>query len=531
MISPRPPRSRLSLSLALALPLFCPTALLADVSLPSLFSEGAVFQQKQPIPVWGTAEAGEAVTVTLAGNEVKTTADASGNWFVKLPSVPAGGPFELSVKGNNVVVVPDVAIGEVWLASGQSNMAFRLQVPGAPDSPYVVEAEKEIQAANDPMLRMLTVRKKATTEPVDKMVSLEGTWTAASPEAAGRFSAVAYHFAKELRRKLKVPVGIIHSSWGGTPAQAWTNLAALEAEPTLAHYGPMRLNYIEQFPEAEKIYKEVTLAQWQTKVDAAKAAGKNPPRQPRPPIGPESSQLPGSLYNAMIHPLIPYGIRGVIWYQGEANASKGKEYRTLFPALIKNWRSEWKQGDFPFLFVQLANYQTPQTEPVEKAPWAMLREAQLMTLAVPHTGMASAIDLADPEKPGDIHPHNKKDVGLRLALNALAKVYDQPVASYSGPIFSSMKTEGNKVRLSFEHADGGLQAKGEKLLGFAIASKEGAFVWADAVIEGDTVVVSSEQVKEPARVRYGWATNPIGNLYNKEGLPASPFRTDTEADE
>ncbi|HWL51927.1 MAG TPA: sialate O-acetylesterase [Chthoniobacteraceae bacterium] len=513
----------LALALAAAFPLTFSSTLLADVTLSPLFSDGAVFQQKQPIPVWGKADPGEAVTVSLEGSEEKTTADASGKWRVNLPAIPAGGPFELTVKGNNLVVVHDVAVGEVWIASGQSNMAFMLQA---------TRDTEAVAAAADPMLRFFTVARTAVIEPVDSLALRGGPWQASTPETARKFSAVGYYFARELREKLKVPVGVVHSSWGGTPAQAWTSLSALEANPAFSVYLRQRLKDLENFPQAEKNYREVALVEWKAAEEAAKANGSKPPRKPLAPVGPNHSHLPGNLYSGMVHPLLPYGIRGVIWYQGESNGRNpgdGLIYRTLFPAMIQDWRSRWHQGDFPFLFVQLANYQAPQTEPVEQKEWPLAREAQLMALSLPHTGMASAVDLADADNPGDIHPHNKKDVGHRLALNAFAKVYDLPVPSYSGPIFTGMAVEGNKARLSFDHVDGGLQAKGEKLAGFAIAGKEGPFVWGDAVIDGDTVVVSSETVQEPARVRYGWAMNPIGNLYNKEGLPASPFRTDTDA--
>ncbi len=517
------PKSYHLLALAAALPLTFSSTLLADVTLSPLFSKGAVFQQKQPIPIWGKAEPGEVVAVSLEGKEAQATADASGKWLVKLPPVPAGGPFELTVKGNNVVVVQDVAVGEVWIASGQSNMAFQLASTGDTEA---------VAAAADPMLRLFTVARKAVIEPVDSLALQGGPWQAATPETARKFSAVGYYFARELREKLKVPVGVIHSSWGATSAQSWTSLSALEGDPAFVVYLQQRLRDLEDFPQAEKKYKEVTLVQWEAAAEAAKANGSKPPRKPVAPVGPSHPRLPGNLFNGMIHPMLPYGIRGVIWYQGESNGREsgdGRIYRTLFPAMIQDWRSRWQQGDFPFLFVQLANYQAPQTEPVEQKEWPLAREAQLMALSLPNTGMASAVDLADADNPGDIHPHNKKDVGHRLALNALAKVYDVAVPSYSGPIFSAMTLEGNKVRLSFDHVDGGLEVKGEKLTGFAIADKEGPFVWADAVLDGATVLVYREEVTAPARVRYGWAMNPIGNLYNKEGLPASPFRTDTDA--
>jgi len=526
------PDSRCLFSLVVVLPVVSTATLLADVSLPSLFSNGAVLQREQSIPVWGKADAGEDVTVTLNNKKAEATADASGNWLVNLPALPAGGPFEMKVKGKNEIVVSDIAIGEVWIASGQSNMEFKLgRVGKKPNAHYIQAARVEIKAANDPMLRMFTLKRNLALQPLSNMEAVGGPWQAASPENAGRFTAVGYYFAKELRQKLGVPVGIIHTSWGGSPAEAWMSLPGLKTNAVLAHYIEKREHWINNAPQIEREYKEVTLVKWKAAVTEAKAAGKSGPRRPRAPTGPQSPHLPGNLYNGMLHPLAPYGIRGAIWYQGESNASRGKEYRTLFPAMIRDWRKLWNQGEFPFLFVQLANFQDPQTTPVEKASWPVLREAQMQTLSLRGTGMASAIDLADAENPGDIHPHNKKEVGHRLALNAFALVYNLKVPSYSGPLYSGMTTEGNKVRLNFQHADGGLKAKGDRLAGFAIAGKDGNFVWADASIDDNTVVVSSETVKEPVAVRYGWAMNPIGNLYNGEGLPASPFRTDTEAEE
>ncbi len=509
---------------------FAPTVL-ADVHLSNLFSDGAVLQHGMDVPIWGTADAGETIAVSLNGKQAKTTADNSGRWILRLPALKAGGPFDLTVSGKNTVVVHNVAVGEVWIASGQSNMEYPLETFSPIDPVYGPKAKAEIAVANDPLLRMFTVTKKISPDgTIDKIPGPDGAWKAATPLDAGKFSAVAYYYASELRRKLNVPVGIIHTSWGGTPAEAWTSRTALEANASLKPVFATWDKKLADFPGEQKKYAEQTLREWQQAVGKAKTEGKPAPAKPRAPDGPSSPRRPATIFNAMVNPLIPYGIKGVIWYQGESNSGNSSTYKTLFSAMIKDWRSRWSQGEFPFFFVQLANFQAVQKQPVESgwAGFAFIREAQLMTLGLTNTGMASAIDLADPENPEDVHPHNKREVGRRLSLIALAKVYNEKVASYSGPIYSGFKIAGNKARLSFDHADGGLMAKNGDVKGFAIAGKDGKFVWADAKIEGNEVVVSSQQVAEPTAIRYDWAMNPIGNLYNKEGLPASPFRTDTE---
>jgi len=346
----------------------------------------------------------------------------------------------------------------------------------------------------------------------------EGQWTLCSPQSVGDFSAVGYFFGREIHKALGVPVGLIHSSWGGTPAEAWTSLPYLEGDPD---YQPIierwKLN-LANYPKAIKDY-EAKLAEWQSAAEKAKAEGKPAPPAPWKPAGPEYPGRPAVLYNGMIAPLIPYAIQGVIWYQGEANAGRAYQYRRLFPTMIRNWRKAWGQGNFPFLFVQLANYEPGNLN----EEWAELREAQLMALQLPSTGMAVAIDIGNPK---DIHPRNKQEVGRRLALTALAKVYGKNI-EYSGPMYRGMSIEGGAIRLRFDHVDGGLLAMGGgPLKGFTIAGEDRKFVPAEAVIEGETVVVRSPEVAHPVAVRYAWAINPTCNLYNKAGLPASPFRTD-----
>ena len=347
-----------------------------------------------------------------------------------------------------------------------------------------------------------------------------GKWQVCSAQTAGSFTAVGYFFGRELNKQLNVPVGLIHTSWGGTPAESWMSKEYLENDP---NFQPILKRFEEasaNYPELKKKYQEKR-QQYDSIAPKLRAEGKPLPPRPEEPIGPGHAYSPTGLYNGMIVPIIPYGIRGVIWYQGESNAWRAYQYRTLFPTMIKNWRDKWGQGDFPFLFVQLANFEATSPQPQEN-DWAELREAQLMTLSAPNTGMAVTIDIGEAN---DIHPKNKQDVGRRLALWALAKTYGKTVV-YSGPIYTLMEVQGNKAILHFENIGGGLVAKGDSLKGFAIAGADKKFAWADAKIEGNTVVVSSDKVSVPVAVRYAWAINPVCNLYNKEGLPATPFRTD-----
>jgi sialate O-acetylesterase len=477
---------------ALLLALLAPATTVAETKLHTLFTDGMVLQRDLPCKVWGTAAAGEEVVVEIAGQKKSAKAGADGRWSVKLDPLPAGGPHELKAGG---VTVKDVLVGEVWVCSGQSNMEWSVNASANP--------AEEKAAAKYPKLRLYTVPKKMADTPQTEVAS---AWKVCSPETVGGFSAVAYYFGRDLL-SLDVPVGLIHTSWGGTAAELWTKHEVLAGTPELK---PI----VDEFPNRLKNY-ETALANHPKAVEKAKAENKPAPQAPRKPMG------PSCLYNAMIAPILPYGIRGAIWYQGESNASRAKQYETLFPAMIRNWRDDWGQGDFPFGFVQLANFMARKPEPGQ-SNWAELRDAQTKTLALPNTGMAVIIDIGD-EK--DIHPKNKQDVGKRLAAWAQAKVYGKPIV-YSGPMFEALKVEGTSARVTFKHAGGGLVAKGEVLKGFAIAGEDGKFVWADAKIDGATVVVSSPKVEKPAAVRYAWADNPECNLYNKEGFPASPFRTD-----
>lgn len=633
----------------------------SNIQLPALFSDNMVLQQKLKIPVWGTAEPGGKVSVRLGNQEKHAIVPKAGKWQIDLDPVSAGGPYELSVIGEDTMLFKNVLIGEVWVCSGQSNMAWPVS--------NSLNAEAEIETATYPNMRLFTVERNSSFTPLSD-VTTEG-WKACSPQTVPKFSAVGYFFGRHLHEKLGIPIGLIHTSWGGTPAEAWTSKNSLKKLPDFAEIvtqhdsssinKELQKKYEKQLESWQKLLEawrdtieqndvglkgdglkwyqpDLDMTQWKTmnlpslweaagignydgivwfrkEIDLSdcwtgqdltlhlgpiddiditwfngtKVGSEEVYNLPRKYEVPASLVKPGSnviavrvldhggggglwgtpeqlkitaqsgdtlslagewryhiavdqqgislrpqsptrlqnqptvLYNAMIAALIPYAIRGAIWYQGEANAGRAYQYRTLFPTMIKDWRANWDQGDFPFLFVQLANFRAVQSEPVEN-DWAELREAQLMTLSLANTGMAVTIDIGEAD---NIHPKNKQDVGKRLALNARHLVYGEDIP-YSGPIYRSMAIEGNKIHLSFDHVNAGLMTKGgDKLTGFAIAGADRKFVWADAQIDGETVVVSSPNVPEPMAVRYAWASNPVCNLYNKAGLPASPFRTDS----
>jgi sialate O-acetylesterase len=494
--------------------LFCSNRLLADVKLPALFSDNMVLQQKAEVALWGWADPGEKVEISgsWGRRKVKTTADAQGNWKTSINTAKAGGPFTLTFKGKNRIELKDVLLGEVWICSGQSNMHF----PVAPieDSGWatgVENYEEEIDQANYPSIRMFTVERKVADEPQKDVV---GNWQVCSPATVGDFSAVAYFFAREVYEKTGLPIGLINTSWGGTPAEGWTQKEVLESDAELR---PILERYSEdltKYPEAIEIYR-AEMEKWKQEAEAAKQRGEKPTSAPREPMGPNHHKSPYKLYNAMIAPLVPFTIQGAIWYQGESNADRAYQYRKLFPAMIANWRSAWGT-DFPFYFVQIAPHRSQRPE---------IREAQLLTMqSVPKTGMAVVTDAGDSL---DIHPRNKQVVGKRLALWALAKNYGNKDVVYSGPVYKSMQVEGDSIKLSFDHVDGGLVAKDGPLTEFTIAGPDQQFVPAQARIEGDQVVVWSDTVKDPVAVRFAWERIPDPNFYNKAGLPASPFRTDT----
>jgi sialate O-acetylesterase len=621
----------------------------ADPVIPTLFSDHMVLQQGREIHVWGKADSGENITVSLAGRDSKAAADAHGSWSVRLPAMAAGGPFTLVINGKKQIVIKDVMMGEVWIASGQSNMAFSLD--GAED------AANEVRKANYAQIRLFTVPKKIAVSPQEN--TQPARWQLCTPDTAKSFSAVAYFFAREIHRKLNVPVGIVESVWPGTAIEEWIDPDVLRADADLKpileesdHTTPAEkpLPFELEFDDFELVTAALdsaakTLANfddgtsrlalggsfsydWTDATDsafelaspghgtggfAARIAGQldgtqdsilsasyeldgSPvdltaytgirfwvrgngsfrfrSKQPTvtdyddyaTPVLKASDQwqpitiwfrdlrqdgwgvwLPftqdalsgfsieclttlgyapmpvSALYDGMISPLLPYVFRGALWYQGESNALKAFHYRKLLPALIKSWRDASHQPDIEFLIVQLPNHGAIPEEPVESA-WAELREAQLLTLKhVPHTGLAVTIDVGDPK---DLHPHRKLEVGERLALWALGTTYKQSI-EYSGPLYESMEAVASEVRVRFTHLGSGLESRGgAPLEGFAIAGEDRKFHWAGARIEGNTVIVSSPDVPKPVAVRYAWGDSPRCNLFNKDGLPASPFRTD-----
>jgi sialate O-acetylesterase len=445
------------------------------------------------------------VRVDLQGQSVTVKTGTNGKWTAWLQPLVAAGPLEMTIAASNTIVVKDVLVGEVWLGSGQSNMEFKLQ--------QAVNHEEEVAQADHPLIHLFQVKRAIAEQPADDVV---GSWQVCSPASAKTFSAVEYFFGRHLQQHLHVPMGLIESDWGGTPAQSWTSRQALESDPSLKFALDAWEKTLENYPAAKQRY-DASLEKWNQAVSDAKAQGKMAPNRPALPPGPGHQNTPGGLYNGMIAPLTPYAIRGAIWYQGESDANEERawRYRRLFGAMIQDWRNRWGQGDFPFYFVQLANYKS-------NAYWPVLRESQTETLRLANTGMAVIIDVGESN---DIHPKNKQDVGLRLALAARAQTYHHPI-EYSGPMFRMAAPEGGTIRLYMSHTEGMSARGGGAIRGFEIAAADGRFVEAQVKVDGSTLVVSSPQVTEPAVVRYAWADDPSCNLINQAGLPASPFRSD-----
>lgn len=647
----------------------------ADVKLPALFSDNMVLQRSAKVPVWGKADPGEEVTVTLDGKTTTARANGEGRWSTDLNlTKSAAGPFQLIVRGKNTLTVQNVLVGEVWLASGQSNMAFPLSdAIGGPD---------EIAHTTNAMIRMFTATQRASPILLDDNT---GSWAAMTPETSSNFSAVAYFFAKRIHGELGGPIGIVHASWGGTPSEAWTSAEALDTDPELkagrerwwnantnfasiqrdylttmrkwitdnhredipvsdfssfngpatstdgwstitfpgkvatnglpltgivwlrleftvpnnpAELFPLRMNFnglgkvflngvligeqtLDNFKQA--VYKlnlsesalpaglikpgtnVLAVRIYQPSVPASFSGVRDPKTEslagpwhakmearfkdpvtlaPEPPEPFKTAHTAAYLFQGMINSLLPYAIRGAIWYQGETNAERAMQYRKAFPLMIQDWRHHWQQGDFPFYFCQLANYRAKAIAPTNSL-WAELREAQSMTLTLTNTSQAVLVDIGES---GDIHPRNKKDAGERLARIALARDYGKTIP-YSGPVYDSMTVRSNQIVLSFSHTDGGLVAQpipdtfmiksssnltaplvrntpGSQLEGFAICGVDRQWVWAEAKLDGNKVIAWSPKVPAPVAVRYAWANNPTFNLYNGAGLPASPFRTD-----
>ncbi|MCC9604192.1 sialate O-acetylesterase [Stieleria sp. JC731] len=479
----------------------------AEIRTSAVFGDSMVLQRNKPIHVWGWADAGASVEVKLADANATAKADSDGRFDVELPKMSAGGPFKLAINaGDDSVTFEDVLIGEVWVCSGQSNMGWSVQQSN--------DSDLESLSANYPNIRLISVPQVGVQEPQD---SFDGKWQACTPESVRQFSGVGYFFGRQLHQTLGVPVGLIDNAWGGSSAEAWVKRDLLEADDTydalMARWEQTEATYNH---EAEtKKYKE-KLAAWQ------KDKKGNRPNPPRNPL--TGQHRPANLYNGVLHPIIGYTIEGVVWYQGESNAGRAYQYRELFPLMIQHWRDEWKQDDFSFYWVQLADYMAEKEQPSSSA-WAELREAQTMTMdKLANTGEAVIIELGEAS---DIHPKNKQDVGKRLARWALAKNYGYDIP-YRSPTFESMTIDGKKATLKFDHVGGGLDTFDVRdVIGFTIAGEDQKFVHANAKIVGkDTVEVSSDQIEQPVSVRYAWADNPICNVQSQEGLPVTPFRTD-----
>ncbi len=461
----------------------------ADVTLPNVVGKGMVLQRDLPVPIWGWADAGEEVTVSFAGQTKSTKAGDDGKWMVKLDPLKANkNASSLSVAGKNKISIDDVLVGEVWICSGQSNMEWTVS--------RALNPQEESAAADHPLIRLFNVPGH-TTSPVPQEKGL-GSWTACTPKTAPGFSAVGYFFGRRLQKELDVPVGLVGSNWGGTRIEPWTTLAGFESVPELG-----------------KIAEQVKGYKADTKVGGGS---------------------PSAIYNSMVHPLAPFAMRGGIWYQGESNGSEGVTYYQKKHALVNGWRKVFQNKDLAFYWVQLANFRSENPKAEGGDGWAKLREAQTKALDIPGTGMAVITDIG---AANDIHPKNKQDVGWRLAQWALHQTYDKKELVPAGPLVKGQKVEGNSIRLSFDHVGKGLmvgkkvgleptaEVKDGKLEHFAIAGADKKWFWAEATIDGDTVVVKSTDVAAPVAVRYGFTMNPAkANLYNKEGIPASPFRTD-----
>ena len=617
----------------------------AEVHVADIFSNHMVLQRNIPLKVWGDADPGEKVYVSFYGQKLKTKADKAGKWSIVLEPMNVGGPFKMIINGTNEIIFEDILIGDVWVCSGQSNMQWPVSKS--------INAEEEIENANYPNIRLFEVPRTVSNTPLEKIPNT--TWKICSAKTIKNFSAAGYYFGRDLQKEIDVPIGLIHSSWGGTCVETWTSKASITKVPKYEQMGEridaydvdkiidQKRNELKKalggFPEKENgmedkwmlpstdksTWKSIELpTYWEnagyrllngvvwfsrdfnlteseivknsqlnlgkiddsdiTWINGAKVgemkwgadaervykipektlkAGKNnitvrvedtyykggfssKPEKLFLELGQKKISLSGEwefkidtvyanfrvspndapslLYNAMINPLIPYGIKGVIWYQGESNTPRAKEYEITFPNMVNNWREDWQQGDFPFLFVQLANYKKGKSTPQDDN-WAELRESQTKTLSLKNTGMAVAIDIGDAS---DIHPKNKQDVGNRLMTAALKVAYGKDIV-HSGPIYKSMQIEGNKATISFDHVGSGLQIKNKhgNIKEFEMAGADQKFYWAKATLNGDKIIVWSDQVKKPVAVRFAWSSNPAEfNLYNNEGLPASPFRTD-----
>lgn len=479
----------------------------AELSLPSIFSDNMVLQQKQANTVWGKAEKGSKISVKIAGQTHKTTVDADGHWRVELHAVDAGGPYTLEIRGDGQRKYQNVLFGEVWHCSGQSNMGFPVQKTNY--------AELEVASANYADIRLLSVPRVGASEP---QFNFDSHWQTNSPETVKGFSAVCYFFGRRLHTILNVPIGLIDTSWGGSPAESFVARPVLEKQPSYK-------NMLHDWDKRAADFTEEKFAQQKADYEQWLAAG-SPGKKRFPPSSVlTGNKRPSNIFNGLINPIVGYGIKGAIWYQGESNIGKASQYDTLFSTLITSWRHAWGQGDFPFYWVQLADHTPEVSTPSESSPWATLREAQTKTLSLPNTGQAVITDLGEAN---DIHPRNKQYVADRLVLHPLAKVYGYEMTADS-PVFKKMELAGDSVILSFDDVSSKLYAfDTDEIRGFVIAGKDKKFVNAKAeFIAENKIKVWSQEVQNPVAVRYAWENNPVSNIYDKESnLPLTPFRTD-----
>ena len=478
----------------------------AELRLPSIFGHHMVLQRDMENPVWGWAEPNATIKVTFAGETREAKADEKGHWKLNIKSLH-GSSHALNLKiesGNESILLSNIVIGEVWVCSGQSNMQWSVAQSYDPDL--------EIATANYPNIRMISVPQVGTQELQD---DFEGQWEICTPATVSQFSAVGYFYGRQLHQTLGVPIGLIDNAWGGSAAEAWVKRDVLEEDG--------RFNtYIQEWVERERTFDwDKMVADWKVKADQAKADGKNAPRYPRNVMA--GQHRPGNLWAGVLNPIIGYGIRGTIWYQGESNAGRAYQYDDLFSLMITEWRKAWGQGDFPFYWVQLADFRDEVDEPVE-SDWAELREAQSNTLALPNTGQAVIYDIGEGR---DIHPRDKQNVAKRLARIALARDYGLQIP-YKSPSFKSMEVQGNKAILTFQDVGSTLYTFDvREAVGFVVAGEDKVWHKATGKLLGqDKIEVTSPAVETPVAVRYAWATNPVANLMSREGLPVDPFRTD-----
>ena len=496
-------------SILLILTVFYSVITYADVKLNSLFSDNVVLQRNMEVPVWGWADEGEKVTLEFAGQSVSTVAK-NGKWMLKLkPMKENSQPQEMIVKGNNTLKIKNILIGEVWICSGQSNMEWALS--------RTIGGEEAVANSTNDQLRLCVIPHNVQMKPVD---NVNAKWELSGPKSTKMNSAVGYYFMSKLQKELNVPVGMLEVAFGGTVIESWMSQEALNAMPNKDKN--MDLATMKAEYDANELKLKPIKDAWLRAVDSCKI--NKLPAPPRPTVLPSEFKGATTIYNGEVCPIVPFAVKGIAWYQGESNAyvNRAETYYDLLPAMIKLWRNDWKRPELPFIIFQITPNRKPQTDPNEKSGIAILQEAQLKAFqTVPNTALVITMDVAE----SDVHYKNKQPIGERAVKAALNLAYGKNV-EYCGPIYKSMKIDGNKIVVDFTHATSGLTQKGDTLKGFVIAGIDKKFYFADAQIKGNTVIVSSKDVPQPVAVRYGWADFPAVNLFNKEGIPASPFRTD-----